>query len=679
MRTMTTTAAEPKLTDDEFLALVAEEMDQSIGFDNDTELAENRERALEYLKGEVKDVKHLTNRSGAVSTDLADALETIKPDLMEVLAGGDDIATFRPLGEEDEDAAAQETDYVNHVLMNENDGWRVIYTIVHDALVSKIGVAKVWGETSDEVKEESFTGQTAMAVQVAEMQAQMVGGEITDLVAGDPDPQSGEALWSFKMTSKTPKGSTKVMNVPPEDFTVAKDAVLIPNTTYCAMRTRPRAQELIADGYNRDDVENLPAYGVIDGEAVARARDTAGENDETTTLVTGRFNLHQVEIVEHYLRVDADEDGTPELWCIVTDIACRTLLKKDRVDRIPFSVSTPFIVTHRLYGLSLADKIFEVQRIKTLLLRMLLDSGSFALNQRNEVAMDRATTDTLGDLLNNTPGRPVRSKTGDAVRALGGGSLSFDVFGAMEYMSTVSEARTGIVRNAQGLNPDTLHETARGAQFLHAAAQKRVRMIARVFAETGLKDLFLLIHAVSRTMPKPGAMVRLRGKWVQVDPTEWGDRNDMSIEVGVGSGGAEQEIQALERVIDAQEKLVALQDGETNGPWITADNLFNTAKRLIERVGLRNPERYVSDPKLSEAAKGPPPPPPPDPAMVKVKAEIDLARWEAEERFKLERAQMNAEFALKRQQMNMEARLKLLGDAGGDGGLGDVRFGGEMG
>lgn len=664
------------LDDDDFLALVQEECRQSVGFDNDDELAANREKALEYSKGEMVDVKSLPNRSAAVSTDIADALETIKPDLMEIFTGGDDVATFRPHGEEDEEAAAQETDYVNHVLFNDNPGWLILYSIIQDALLTKIGVAKVWGDEFEEVSEESFTGQPQLAVEMAAQQAEARNGEIKDLVAGEPDPQTGDPLFAFTLATHTPRGQCKVMNVPPEDFTVARDTVLIKDATYCAMRTRPRAQALIADGYDADMVEELPAYGTIYNDQIARARDTAGENNSATSLLSTTHNLHQVEIYEHYIRVDADGDGTPELWCVVTDAAMSHLLKRHRVDRIPFSVSTPYIVTHRLYGQSLADKLFEIQRIKTTLLRMMLDSGYFALNQRHEVAMDRANEFTLGDLLNNTPGTPVRSKSADAVRPLSAGALSFDVFGAMEFMSTVSESRSGVVRNAQGLNPDTLHDTKGGMMALANAAQKRVRMIARVFAETGLKDLFLLIHAVTRTMPPPGDMKRLRGKWVQVDPTEWGARNDMAIEVGIGSGGRETELGALNMVMGAQEKLVHLQNGETDGPFVTKENLFNTAKRLSELSGLKNAERYFSDPAKAQPKEQAAPPP--DPAMVKVQQEIELKKYEIDQKMALEREQMQAEFDLRREQIQLEAKLKVFGDVGG--GVGQrVELGGAMG
>jgi hypothetical protein len=597
---------------------------------------------------------------------------------MEIFTGGDDVATFRPTGEEDEAGAAQETDYVNHVLFNENDGWRVLYTIFHDALLTKVGIVKVWGENSEEVTEESFTGQSQMSVQIASDLAEATGGEITDLVAGEPDPQSKESLWSFKAVTRRPKGACKVMNVAPEDFTVARDTILIRDTTYCAHRSRPRAQELIADGYDPALVANLPAYGAVDNETTERARDVAGEHDDAVSLLTTTHNLHQVEIHEHYLRVDADGDGQPELWCIVTDGSNRVLLKRERVDRIPFAVSTPYIVTHRLFGLSIADKLFEVQRIKTVLLRLMLDSGYFALNQRHEVATakGRANEYTLGDLLNNTPGAPVRSDDGASVRALGSATLSFDVFGALEHMSVVAEGRSGIVRNAQGLNPDTLHDTKGGMQRLMGAAQKRVRMIARVFAETGVKDLFLLIHAVTRTMPPPGDKVRLRGKWVQVDPTAWGARNDMAIEVGIGSGGREEEIQGLNMVMGVQkDMIVGLQGGKAEGPYVTAENVFNSAKRLCERAGLKNAERYFSDP-AEEAAK-PKPPEPPDPEVVKFQQEMELKRYEIDQKMVIEREQMNMEFALRRDQMMLEARLKALGGAGPVGG--DVRFGGEVG
>lgn len=657
------------LEDDDFLALVGEEYRQSVGFDNDEELAKQRERALEYMKGEMPDLPALPNRSSAVSTDFPDAVETILPDLMEVLTGGDDVATFRPVGEEDVEAAAQETDYCNHVLFAENDGWRVLYSKIKDALISKIGVVKVWGEEYEDVQEESFAGKTSLEVELASQG----GGEVLDLVATEPDPVTGEPLWNFTLRRVTSRGKACVKAVPPEDFAVGRDTVLIADATYCAMRSRPRAQDLIADGYDKDEVEGLPAYGSATAERQEVARDTAGEHADGGLLNHTAYNLHQVEIVEHYVRVDADGDGKPELWCVVTGGHDAVLLKKERVDRIPFAVSTPFIQTHRLFGQSLYDKLGEIQRIKTALVRMMLDSGWFALNQRYEVSQEKMGKTTLADLLNNVPGAPILSQTGDAVRPIGGGRLDFDVTGALEYVSTMAEQRSGVVRNAQGLNPDTLHDTARGAAQLANAAQKRVRMIARVFAETGIKDLFLLIHAVVRSTATSGAKVRLRGKWVEVDPTSWGARNDMTVEVGIGSGGRDLEMAALGMIRDAQRSLVELQGG-AEGPFVKPGNIYNLAKRLCEVSGLKGVDKYFSDP--ADAPAMPPQPPPPDPKLVEVEQRMELERYKIDKQHELQREKMAGEFELRKAQMRLEARLAVLGP-GGD--LADVHMGGELG
>lgn len=687
------TGAKLVLDDDDFLALVASERSQAIGLDatgeGSSELSADRERALEYQKGEMNDLPSLPNRSSAVSTDVSDAIETVLPDIMEVLTGGDDVATFRPVGEDDVEQAAQETDYVNHVLFNENAGWLAIYTHAKDALSVKLGVAKVWGETYETVDEEQFEGRTALEMQL--IQEDVGEDAITDLVAGEPDPETGEALWSFTLRTTNKDGKVCVKAVPPEDFAVAKDTVILSEATYCMMRSRPRAQQLIADGFDRDDVEGLPAYGSSTGESMENARDTAGEHsDGASTITSGdEFNLHQVEIHEHYIRVDADGDGTPELWCVVTGADESILLKKERVNRIPFAVSTPYIVPHRLIGRSLADLLMDIQKIKTALLRLMLDSGYFAMNQRYEVATakGRANQFTISDLLNNIPGAPVRSDDGQSVRPLGGSRLDFDVTGALEYVSTMAESRSGIARNAQGLNPDTLHDTARGAAMLAGAAMKRVRMICRVFAETGIKDLILLIHDAARTCIPTQRKVELRGKWVDVNPSEWASRNNLTIHVGIGSGGREMELAALNMVAEKQEALVQLQGGAVTdqSPYIKPDNIYNTMKRLVELAGLKTASLYVTEPPKAD----PNAQPPPDPELVKAQMEDARERFKIETQAQLDREKLEMEdqlarergeweIQLQRERMEMEFRLEAVKPAEGLGG-GEVRFGGRVG
>jgi len=643
---------EPKLvlTDEELVSLCREELRQSAGFEWDQELLAQREQALDYYKGYMPDVPSLPNRSRAVATDVADAIETVLPDLVEIFTGGDDVAVFTPTGPQDEQAARQETDYVNQVVFHENAGFMTILTICKDALLSKVGIAKWWWEDAAEAElSESFEGKA-----LEELVAAAEDGEITDLRETVDD--MGQSTFAFTLRREK-DGRVRIAAVTPEDFTVARDTVRLSDTTYCAHRSRPRAQDLIADGIDPDVVDMLPPYAQTSDETLVLARDTAGEHLDQRS-VNGSWGHRTVEVVDHYLRVDADGDGRPELWRIMTGggSAESTLIEKERLDALPFASITPYVVTHRFYGESLADKLLEVQRIKTALLRMLLDSGYFALNQRLEVAMDRANEWTVSDLLRNEPGVPIRSSQGDAVRPIQAGALSFDVQGALEYISTLAEQRTGVVRNAQGLNPDTLHDTAAGAMALMNAAQKRVRMIARIFAETGIKDLFLGVHGLIRKNATAARIARLRGQWIPVDPSQWAERNDMTIEVGLGASGQAHEMQLMGQALPVMQQLIQMQGG-VNGPLVTGQNAYQLLKRFFEKgLGFKNGDLYVSDP--AAQPPHPPPPPKPDPALQKVQADAQAAQAKAAVDIQLQRAKLAADIDLKRTELAEGLKLQ---------------------
>lgn len=652
------------MNDADLLNLVADERKRAIGFDNASELIEQRELALNYAKGEMPDVPSLPNRSKAVSMDVADAVETLLPDLVEIFTGGDDVATFVPRGQEDEEAAQQETDYINYVMFQENNGWLTLYTMFKDALLTKTGVVKFGWEPGFE-SEERLERKSAVAYQMAAKD-----GEIEDAELAEPEEGDEEPLYNFTVCKKA-KGRIKVWAVPPEDFAVANDTVILSEATYCAMRSRPRAQDLILQGIDEAEVNKLSPYGA-DSTGVAVARDTAGENSLPGSGSDGL--LRRVEVVEHFIRVLDGKDM--KLWRVLTGEGERVLLEKEEIDRVPFAAITPYIVTHRFYGESVADKLLEIQRINTALTRIALDSAYFAINQRHEVSEADANANTIPDMLRHVPGSPIRSKTGNAVRAIPSGTLGFDVFGALEYFKTQAEERTGIVRAAQGLNPDTLHDTAKGALAMLTQSQKRVRLIARIFAETGIKDLFLGVHAMIRKHSDGKTVVRIRNKWTDIDPTSWGERADMQIEVGVGAAGKEAQIALLAQKGALMNEIVMMQGGPT-GPIVTVENVYNFAKSSFEKMGEKAPEKFLSDPKDAPKPEGPPPP---DPAVVEAqaKAEFEREKAAAELRQKQENAandyelqaaklqaqttadqqRLEAEMAFKREVANEELTLK---------------------
>ena len=603
----------------------------AIGWENDRELKEAREKALEYYKGEMRDSKVLKNRSKVVSTDVADTIETWLPDMLEIFTGGEDVVVFVPNSEEDTEAARQETDYINHVFFQKNDGYSVLEDSFLNAALMKTGIFHWYWDENETKEQATYDTMSLETLQVAMQDGfQLEEGEAT-LDAGTGE----QVLKDVKLVKVSKIGGVRVEAVPPEDFAVGNDTDKLSDATYCAKRSEPRVQDLLSKGYDKDQVMKLSEAQSQDDDK--QDRDTVGESDQAQNDADPL--LRRVEIVEHYLRYD----GT--LFRIVTGSKCDVLLEQDEIDHIPFSSIVPFRVPHRFHGMSMADKSIEVQRVKTGLMRGMLDDVNFSLSQRYEVAQEGSTANTIPDLLNNSPASPVRSKTGKTVRPIANAGRSFDYSGAVEMADIMNERRTGVQRGQQGLNPDTLHDTASGAKILLTEGQKRTRRIARSFAETGVKAMFLGLHTLIRKYATQGDFAKLRGKWVEVNPTEWGVRSDMSIEIGVGSGGRDQEIAVFREILQFQQ--TAMEGGLTM--LVKPENIYAAASRFMERAGIKTPESYISNPAEQE-----PQPQQPDPAMLKLQAD----QQQAQAQMQMSAQKMQADVQLNREKAMADIEMK---------------------
>ena len=639
-----------RYSDADLLRIVDDECRRSVGFgEGDTgELARVRIKAQEYRQGKIVDLQVIRGRSTAVDSTLSDAVDTLMPDVMEVFFGGDDVVTFQADGAADEPQAREETELVTHVVFHQNDAFRTFHDAIQDALLNRTGLFHWWWEEDEKALAAHQAGgkeEAAALAALAQLQKPWLRAQVETREDGSVALQLSEL-----------RGRVCVRAVPSEDFTVAADTVALRDTAYCALRDRPRVQDLIARGVDPKLARGLP-HATSRQDELEYVRDEAGEHDRAGE--SGVDDLRIVEVRTHYLRIDADGDGQPEIWRIETDGEQRALLQKEQVSQIPFGALTPYLSAHRFYGESLADKLFEVMRIKTVLLRMLLDSGYFALNQRMEVSEDQASEFTIADLLNNAPNVPVRSKTGQAVRPISAGGLGFDVFSAMEFMSTVAEQRSGVVRNAQGLNPDTLHETASGAMALISAAQKRVRMICRVFAETGVKDLFLGVHQLLReasSREHAPARLKVGQVWREVRPEAWSEREALSVHVGVGSSGRDRDLAVQSQAIGLTEKVVQLQGG-LEGPFVTAQNVYNRLRAFSRAVGEKSPDLYWTDPAHApQTGEHHDPEAQLEMARLSAKAAADQRQAQAE--LQVARERMAAELALKREEMQLKMQLE---------------------
>lgn len=640
----------PKMSPTELKALLQSERNSSLGGTMTSDLSTDRAKAMDYYNGDMAaDMPAADGLSSAVSSDVADAVEGLMPSLMEIFAGGETVVRFEPVDEQDEEAAEQETDYVNHVFMQKNAGFVALYSFVKDALLQKNGIVKVyWEETERENERETYQDQPddVFAVMASQPDAEIIAHSKN--TADD-----GTITHDVTLSRRKKTGCARVMPVPPEEFGISKNARTIRESTYCFHETKKTQASLIADGYDATQVESLPSTNIQTNQEEL-SRDTLHEEEGASETLNKAARM--IKVIEHYVLMDYERNDKPALYRVTTGGNQLEVLTRNGeedvvpVDVMPFAAMTPIIVTHRFFGKSIADLVMDIQRIKTALVRGALNNVYLANNQRVEVAESLAHERTLDDLLVNRPGGVVRTKQPGAVNPIPNQPIGPFVFPMIEYMDATREWRTGVTRQGQGLDPNALQNIGEKAVLDAAnAARAKTKLIARIFAETGVKDMFYLLHSVIRKNERQPTNVKLKKKWTQIDPRNWKSRDDMTPNVGLGSGSREQEAAMLTNILNIQKEIIM------SGPsqmLVKPKNVYNTLEKLIERVGLKTIEPYFSDPEEIDPQTGQPkqpPPPQPDPDVMKIQMEAQMAEKADQRKAEIEKVQAQADIATQQQ------------------------------
>lgn len=431
-------------------------------------------------------------------------------------------------------------------------------------------------------------------------------------------PAPPEVLHDVVVVRSKKQKRVKIDPVPPEEFGISRNARTLTDCDYCFHKVISTEAKLIAQGFDERQVKALPSYvGITNTEEIGR--DTVQENQFSGESLN--TSARRIEVTENYVRMDYEGNGKPCLYKVTTFGRQGDLALKDgkpdieQFDAIPFAAMTPVIVTHRFFGRSIADLVMDIQRIKTAILRGILDNTYLANNPRVEVAETHASADTLDDLLVSRPGGIVRTKQPGGLNWQEVPNIAAGAFPIIEYMDTTRELRTGVTRQGQGIDANALqNQSATAVNQVFTAAQARIRLIARIFAETGIRDLFQLIHATIRKHGQEAQTVKLKKQWVQVDPRDWKTRYDMTIHVGLGQGSKAERLQHVTTVGAIQKDM--LIGGKSN--LVSDKNLYNTAAEVTKLVGMPDVDQFFCDPE----AKGPdgqllhpPPPPQPDPKL----------------------------------------------------------------
>jgi hypothetical protein len=649
----------PKLTDAELIAAIeAEEalaLDQSSGL-----LADERADALARYRGELLGNEQ-DGRSQVVDKSVFDTIEWIMPSLTRIYLGGDEIGRFEARGPEDEDAAKRETEVCNWYLEAKNDFFSQINATLRDALLLKNGyMVGYWQckyDTMTEVYERQSDEEVALLMQDEEVeivehteypdpnappahmmpQGQMMPGEM----AGMP-PMPPPMLHDVKVERKACEEYVAVESIPPEEMLVSRRHrwTSLMDADFVQWRRRVTIGQLRAEGFEVSD--DLPSDEDFNQEGSERERylDVRTQDDETPDP-----SRRMVTFNDTYIRIDLREKGTPQLWRVCYVGGTKVPVLKEEADIIPFAAFSPIIYPHSHIGMSVYDLINDVGIIKTTLQRQFLDN----VYQQNagERVVD-VTRANLDDFLTTGPGRikRVEGNPSEAVFPLVTPDVTAPILGALEYMDSVKEGRTGVTRYSAGLDANTLNKTATGVQAIQSAANQRIEMIARTLAG-GFKDLFLIVHALALKHSTKQLQIKLRGNWVQVNPREWKRRTDFAISVGLGTGTPEQQIQ----------KLMALgpvMQSAAGAGLVGPQETYNFVADLWKAAGYKNPDKFVHQPPTGPDGKpqSPPPQKPPEVMAEEVKAQAHLQGKQMDMQAKGQETQAKFQMDMQLQQSN---------------------------
>jgi hypothetical protein len=595
-----------KLNDSEIVKLVEDNIKTSVGY-YDSELSRERKKVQEYYQAKLPRPAHDGN-SKYINQTVYNAVESMKAALLETFAAGNRIVRFAPQGPEDVQTAAVCSAYTDYVLFRQNDGFGLFQSVLHDGLMARVGVAKVFWHQSEEVDQEEFEDltQDELDMVLAEDDIELIDSETNSI---------GLVSGTIGITRDT--SQVIVESIPPEEFIIEAQATSLDDVNFCAHRTRKTISELqemfpdadLSEVGSSEDIELQS-----DPELLAR--------HEGVGMNRG-FGSHgyqdQVRIVlcyEAYIMMDRDGTGVATLHKVIK--AGNALLDVEEVQRRPFVTFCPLPIPHAFYGSNFAEKLCATQNAQTVLTRSILDHAMITNNPRYMVVKGGLTNPR--ELIDNRVGGLVNVSRPDAISPMPQAPLNPFIFQTIQQLDQDLEDNTGVSRLSQGLNKDAISKqnSAAMVEQLATMSQQRQKVIARNFANQFVKPLFHEIYRLVVENENQEKVVDLAGSYVRIDPRKWKEKRDVMVELKLGYGEQDREAQ----------KMLALHSLFSQDPGIQPlygiGNRYAMLKTILEQQGILNVEEYLTPPEQL-------PPPQPDPAA-EMQTQMAAKQLELQER-----------------------------------------------
>jgi hypothetical protein len=567
-----------KLDDDQIVSIVDTNLRRSIGY-YDSELSKERRQVMDYYSAKLPRPAHDGN-SKYVSQDVYDAVESMKAALLETFSTGNKTLRFSPQNADDVPTAEVCTEYTDYVLHRQNNLFETMQTVIHDGLIARAGIAKVYWCMQDESTLEYVEGLTEEELDVLLAEDNV---EIEELVE-----EAGMFSGELRVTRDT--SQVKVEAIAPEEFLIEPQAKSLDDVSFCAHRTKKSISELIEMGYDEDLVakisDNEDTDFDNDPEILSRFDDIGADRGFNSKGY--QRQTRQVTVVEAFIELDPEGTGVAELYKVVK--ASNILLEKEIVKRRPFVAFVPLPIPHAFHGNNFAEKLLGIQNARTVLTRSILDHAMVTNNPRYTVVKGGLTNPR--ELIDNRVGGIVNVTRPDAISPMQQASLNPYVFQTMQMLDEEKEDTSGVSRLSQGLNKDALSKqnSAAMVEQLATMSQQRQKVIARNFANNFLKPLFSMVYSLIVENESEEKIVELAGRYVPIDPSKWADKRDVQVEFHLGYGDQENMVQkhlAFHNLFS--------QD-PTLGEMYSPSNKYKMLASVLDKSGIKNVADFLTDP-----------------------------------------------------------------------------------
>jgi len=529
-------------------------------------------------------------RSQVVSTDVRDTVRKVLPSLIRVFFAPEHIVEFRARKPDGEPEAVQATEYINYVIMEDNDGFETIHAALKDALVRKTGIVKWWWDDAIETEGAEYTGlsQDNLLRLMLDPELRV---QVTAVEQAAPEAPPTYAATTQRVIST---GRARLGAVPPECIAWNRNARNFDDAVIVVHTDDVPFYQLLAMGYKREDLEE--AAGLNESTTLSgNSLETARRFDRANAGFREQDYQGDTRLVrydEAYVRIKLT-NGEPACLYKICFVGTghKMVGEPKKIRRRPFALFVADPEPHTVVGLDYADYTMDIQRIKSNIWRGSLDSLSLTLIPRVEAVEGMVN---MADLLNTEVGGVIRVRQPGMLREVTHSFVGEAALPMLQYADDVKEQRTGQSKASVGLDPDALQSTTKSAVAMtRDAAQQQLELLARTFAEMGFRQLYRgLLELICEHQDRTRT-IRLRGEYVEIDPRGWDATMDVSVNVGLGNGLIEDRITTLAAIAEKQE--MVLQSLGPANPLVSLRQYRNTLARMVELAGYKNAQDFFKE------------------------------------------------------------------------------------